>query len=297
MAIDLFSIGKFTIHGYGLMIGLGFLAAVLIGCYRAKLQGLSSDLFSSMAIYVLIFGFLGGKLLFIIVEFKKFLENPLGALGSSGFVVYGGIITGLLAIYFFCKIKKVSVASYADLIAPSIAINQGFGRIGCFMAGCCYGKETDSPIGVIFPEGCLAPAGIKLIPTQLISAIGMLLVGVLLILIARKTKYKGVITGLYLLMYSIGRFIIEFFRNDYRGTVGFLSTSQFISIFILVLSIVILVLSYKKKVPVCADNLDGATDEAREEAKEEAGAETIEENIEENNIEENNIEETGRSDE
>ena len=250
MAIDLFTIGKITIHGYGLMIGLGFLAAVLIGCYRAKLQGLSSDLFSSMAICVLIFGFLGGKLLFLIVEFKNFLANPLGALGSSGFVVYGGIITGLLTIYFFCKIKKISVMSYADLIAPSIAINQGFGRIGCFMAGCCYGKQTDSCIGVIFPEGCLAPAGVKLIPTQLISAIGMLIIGIALIIIARKTKYKGVITGLYLLLYSIGRFIIEFFRNDYRGTVGFLSTSQFISLFIFVLASAILILSYRNKVPV-----------------------------------------------
>ena len=250
MAIDLFTIGKITIHGYGLMIGLGFLAAVLIGCYRAKLQGLSSDLFSSMAICVLIFGFLGGKLLFLIVEFKNFLANPLGALGSSGFVVYGGIITGLLTIYFFCKIKKISVMSYADLIAPSIAINQGFGRIGCFMAGCCYGKQTDSCIGVIFPEGCLAPAGVKLIPTQLISAIGMLIIGIALIIIARKTKYKGVITGFYLLLYSIGRFIIEFFRNDYRGTVGFLSTSQFISLFIFVLASAILILSYRNKVPV-----------------------------------------------
>lgn len=250
MAIDLFSIGKFTIHGYGLMIGLGFLVAVLLGCYRAKLQGLSADHLSSMAICVLIFGFMGGKLLFIIVEYKDFFANPLGALGSSGFVVYGGIITGLLTIYLYCKIKKISVMSYADLIAPSIAINQGFGRIGCFLAGCCYGKETDSCIGVTFPEGCLAPAGVKLIPTQLISAIGMLLIGIALIIIARKAQYKGIITGLYLLLYSVGRFIIEFFRNDYRGAVGFLSTSQFISLFIFVLAIVILVITYKNKVPV-----------------------------------------------
>lgn len=250
MAIDLFSIGKITIHGYGLMIGLGFMAAVLIGCYRAKLQGLSADLFSSMAVWVLIIGFLGGKLLFLIVDFKNFLANPLGSLGSSGFVVYGGIISGLLTIYFFCKIKKIPVMSYADLIAPSIAINQGFGRIGCFMAGCCYGRETDSWLGVTFPEGCLAPAGVKLIPTQLISAIGMLLIGIGLILIARKAKYKGLITGLYLLLYSVGRFIIEFFRNDYRGTVGILSTSQFISLFIFVLAAGILVLTYRNKVPV-----------------------------------------------
>ena len=249
MAIDLFSIGKFTIHGYGLMIGLGFLAAVLLGCYRAKLKGLSADYLSSMAIYVLIFGFLGGKLLFIIVEFKDFLSNPLGALGSSGFVVYGGIITGILTIVIYSKIKKISVASYADLIVPSIAVNQSLGRVGCFLAGCCYGRETDSWIGVTFPEGCLAPAGVKLIPTQLISAIGMMIIAIGLILIDKKTKYKGVIAGMYLLFYSVGRFGIEFFRNDYRGEVGIFSTSQFISLFIFVISLAVLYLAYTKKVP------------------------------------------------
>lgn len=250
MAIDLFSIGKFTIHGYGLMIGLGFFLAVLIGCYRARLKGLSADHLSSMAICVLIFGFLGGKLLFLIVEFKDFIANPLGSLGSSGFVVYGGIITGILTIVVYCKIKKISVASYADLIVPSIAVNQSLGRVGCFMAGCCYGRETDSWIGVTFPEGCLAPAGIKLIPTQLISAVGMMIIAVGLMLIDKRVKYKGVIAGLYLLSYSIGRFAIEFFRNDYRGTVGILSTSQFISIFICILAAVVLYFAYRCKVPV-----------------------------------------------
>lgn len=274
MAIDLFSIGKFTIHGYGLMIGLGFMAAVLLGCYRAKLKGLSADHLSSMAICVLIFGFMGGKLLFIIVEYKDFFANPLGALGSSGFVVYGGIITGILTIVAYCKIKKISVASYADLIVPSIAVNQSLGRVGCFMAGCCYGRETDSCIGVTFPEGCLAPAGVKLIPTQLISAIGMMIIAIVLILIDRKTKYKGVIAGLYLLLYSIGRFVIEFFRNDYRGTVGIFSTSQFISLFIFLLSIGVLYLAFTKKVPV--ETLKEAEAPTEAEAPSEESTEEIE---------------------
>ncbi|MBR4169691.1 MAG: prolipoprotein diacylglyceryl transferase [Lachnospiraceae bacterium] len=250
MAIDLFSIGRFTVHGYGLMIGIGFLLGVLIGNYRAKLRGLSPDHLTNIAIFVLLFGFMGGKLLFIIVEYKDFFTDPLGALGSEGFVVYGGIITGILTIMIYCKIKKISTLTYMDLFVPSVAINQGIGRIGCFLAGCCYGRETDSPIGVVFPEGCLAPAGVKLIPTQLFSAAGMLLIAVGLILYARKAKYRGTVTGYYLLSYSIGRFIIEFFRNDYRGSVGVLSTSQFISIFIFVLASAILVISYHKKIPV-----------------------------------------------
>ncbi|MBR6452076.1 MAG: prolipoprotein diacylglyceryl transferase [Lachnospiraceae bacterium] len=250
MAIDLFSIGRFTVHGYGLMIGLGFLAAVLLGNYRAKIRGLSPDHFTNIAIFVLLFGFMGGKLMFIIAEYRDFFENPLGALGSEGFVVYGGIITGLLTIFLYCKIKKISVATYMDLFAPSVALNQGLGRIGCFLAGCCYGRPTDAWYGVSFPDGCLAPAHVKLIPTQLISAAGMLLVCAGLLLFARRAKYRLSVTGVYLLTYSIGRFGVEFLRNDYRGEVGPFSTSQFISLFMGVFAVGLLVWSFKKKVPV-----------------------------------------------
>ncbi len=245
MAIDLFSIGKFTVHGYGLMIGLGFLVAVLVGCYRAKKYGLSDDHLINLAINVLIFGFLGGKLLFIIVEFPTFLKAPMSIIGSEGFVVYGGIIAGILTIYIYCKIKKISFFSYFDILAPSVAINQAFGRIGCFLAGCCYGRETRSAIGVVFPEGALAPSGVKLIPTQLFSAGGDFLLFFGLIIYAKRAKYRGNVSACYLLFYSIGRFVIEIFRNDERGAVGMLSTSQFLSIFMFVFAIGFLVFNRK----------------------------------------------------
>lgn len=238
MCVDLFSIGNFTIHGYGLMIGIGFMLAALMGCRRAKARGLSDDIFLTMAMCVLIFGFMGGKLLFIIVEYKDFFADPLGALGSSGFVVYGGIISGVLAAAIYCRIKKASIISYIDILAPSAALNQAFGRIGCLMAGCCYGRETDSAIGIVFPEGCLAPAGVKLLPTQIMMSVADFIHVAILLVIAKKCKYRGQTMSAYLLFYSIGRFAIEFFRNDYRGSVGFLSTSQFISLFIFVLSLV-----------------------------------------------------------
>lgn len=235
MCIDLFSIGGFTVHGYGLMIGLGFVAAIYLGCFLAKKVGLSADFFTSVAIRVLIFGFMGGKLLFVIVNFSLFLSDPLGALGSEGFVVYGGIITGILTIFVSCKLKKVSFIEYMDMMSPAVLVNQGFGRIGCFMAGCCHGRETDSWIGVVFPEGCLAPAGVKLLPTQLFSAgFDLLLAGILVYVLLKKKK-TGMVSGLYLMCYGVGRFIIEIFRGDLdRGTVGVLSTSQFISIFMVI---------------------------------------------------------------
>ncbi|MDO5574200.1 MAG: prolipoprotein diacylglyceryl transferase [bacterium] len=237
MKIDLFTIGHFTVHGYGLMIGLGFLAAYLLLGYRAKKYQLSENDATNIAICVLLFGFLGGKLLYILVEFKAFLQDPLSVIGSEGFVVYGGIITGILTIYIYCRIKKLNFLQYFDILAPEVAVNQAFGRVGCFLAGCCYGRETDSAIGVVFPDGCLAPAGVKLLPTQIFSAGADLALAIILMIYARKTKYKGNVAALYLLLYSIGRPVIEYFRADERGAVGTISTSQFISIFIFLIAV------------------------------------------------------------
>ena len=246
MAIDLFSIGKFTVHGYGLMIGIGFMLAVLLGARKATKTGLSADHVTNIAICTLVFGFLGGKLLFIIVEAKDFFSNPLAVLGSQGFVVYGGIISGVASICIYCLIKKISVKQYLDVIGNYVPLTQAFGRLGCFLAGCCYGRTTDAWYGVVFPEGCLAPAGVKLIPTQLIMAAGDFVIFVLLSLVNNKKKHSGLVASCYLMFYSIGRFIIEFLRNDYRGSVGFLSTSQFIAIWTFALGMVATIIIIKK---------------------------------------------------
>lgn len=234
---EIFTIGKITIHGYGLMIAIGFLAAVLIGMYRAKKKDMSQEVILDIAIYGILFGFLGGKILYVIVEWKRFIADPWSVLGSSGFVVYGGIIAGVLAGYIYSRIKKISFVKYFDLVMPEIAIAQGFGRIGCFLAGCCYGAQTDSWLGVVFPEGSLAPSGVKLLPTQLFMSAGDFLIAIILILYARKNKVDGNVGAGYLILYGIGRFAIEFLRNDARGSVGALSTSQFISIFIVIIGI------------------------------------------------------------
>ena len=247
MAIDLFSIGKFTIHGYGLMIALGFLFALIYGTWQCKRQGLDDDFFFNLAMFVLIFGWLGGKIMFIIVEFKQFLISPMSVIGSEGFVVYGGIISGIITIYVYCKIKKMNFFSYIDIIAAAVAINQALGRVGCFLAGCCYGRETDSWVGVVFPEGCMAPAGVKLIPTQLFSAAADICMFIILCMIINSKKYiKGVPMAVYMTGYAIGRTIIECFRSDARGSVGALSTSQFISIFIGAVGALLLCLILKK---------------------------------------------------
>ena len=134
-------------------------------------------------------------------------------------------------------------------MVPFIAMVQGFGRIGCFLAGCCYGAPTDSFLGVTFPANSLAPAGIKLWPTQLFSAAGDFIICGILILVSKYNKKNGNICILYAILYAIGRFVVEFFRNDARGTVGSLSTSQFYGIFSLIvgLGIFIWAMTHKEK--------------------------------------------------
>lgn len=230
MKNDLFSIGPMTIHGYGLMIAAGILVCIFMGMQRAGKKSMNEEAVLDIAIIGVLCGFLGAKLLYVIVEFKSFLINPADVLGSEGFVVYGGIIAGVCSAIFYCRRKKLVFLEYFDLLSPSIAVAQGFGRIGCFLAGCCYGRETDSFLGVIFPEGSFAPSGIKLLPTQLFSSAGDFLIMFILLAYSRHSRRTGNVGALYLLLYGIGRFFLEFFRSDSRGTVGMLSTSQFISI-------------------------------------------------------------------
>lgn len=243
MKNELFSIGPFTVYGYGLMIAIGIIAAYLIGEYRAKKYHLDADRVFSIMIWAVLGGFLGAKLLYILTQLKEIIENP-GLLMdlTDGFVVYGGIIGGILSAMIYCRFRKLPFLKYFDLLIPSVALAQAFGRIGCFLAGCCYGRETSCAIGIVFQNSAYAPNGVRLLPTQLISSGLDFLHFLLLIWFAKHKKGDGQVAGLYLICYSIGRFILEFFRGDLiRGSVGSLSTSQFISIFVCIAGVVLMV--------------------------------------------------------
>lgn len=234
MKNNLFSVGPVSVHSYGLMIAVGYILCVLMGMRRAKKLGLDPEAILDIALLGIVAGFAGAKLLYVIVEFPTLLKNPGMVLWSEGFVVYGGIIAGVCSAIVYCKKKKLVFLDYFDLAAPSIALAQGFGRIGCFLAGCCYGRQTESWLGVVFPENQFAPSGIRLLPTQLFSSAGDFLLVAVLLLFQKKAKRRGDVGALYMLLYGIGRFAIEFFRWDDRGTVGALSTSQAISILIVI---------------------------------------------------------------
>ncbi|SHH86312.1 phosphatidylglycerol:prolipoprotein diacylglycerol transferase [Sporobacter termitidis DSM 10068] len=236
---DLLTIGGVTIHGYGLAIGVGVICAIFLAHWRAKKRGLNTDVVITLALLALIFGFVGAKLLFAVTALPDILRHPLLILTGDGFVVYGGIIGGIAAALIYCRAKKISFLPYFDLLVPSVAVAQGFGRIGCFLAGCCYGRETSAPFGVTFRDSLYAPNGVALIPTQLISSAGDFLIAAVLLLYARQDRKRGRVGGLYIILYSAGRFAVEFLRSDPRGSVGALSTSQFISIFTLILGLLL----------------------------------------------------------
>lgn len=236
---DIFSIGPVTIHGYGLMIALGIIAAFIAATKLAKSKKIDPDELYTLTFIAVFGGFACAKVLFCIVEWKSFINNPLSTLGSDGFVVYGGIIGGTLLCAFYCIHKKLPFWKYFDTVLPAVAIAQGFGRIGCFLAGCCYGRETTSPIGIAFHNSRFAPNDIPLIPTQLFSSAGCFILAAVLFMYSKKKRPDGCTGALYLILYSIGRFIIEIFRNDFRGVIGPLSTSQFISCFILLSGIIL----------------------------------------------------------
>ncbi len=262
---ELLQIGPFTVYGYGLMIAIGVLVAYSVGEYRAKKQGLDPDSLFWITVSCLVGGILGAKLLFIIVEMKSIIADPSILLDvTHGFVVYGGIIGGIGVGYLYCKRKKLEFLKYFDLVMPSIAIAQGFGRVGCMFAGCCYGRETDGWFHVIYHSSDFAPNGVALIPTQMIMAIlNFAHFFILAFLIKKLVKYDGQIAGFYLVFYSVGRFLLEYLRNDPRGSVDILSTSQFISLFILAAGVgTILFCGYLgKKRAAAVDN--GLTEETK----------------------------------
>ena len=237
----LFEIFGLKLYGYGLMIAIGIICAVLLFTKRAKNKNYNEEHIFNMTIIAIVCGILGGKILYIITDFQYILENPMLIIKDFGvgFVIYGAITGGVLAVYLYSRSKKWNTLEVFDLAIPGLALAQGFGRIGCFLAGCCYGAETDLPIGIAFPKDSLAPSGISLYPTQVMSSVFDFALAIFLLWYSKRCKKNGRVFAMYLILYSIGRFLVEFLRNDPRGRVGILSTSQFIAIFTLILGVVI----------------------------------------------------------
>ncbi|MDL2235108.1 prolipoprotein diacylglyceryl transferase [Christensenellaceae bacterium OttesenSCG-928-L17] len=245
MHIELFSIGSLSIKTYGFMMAVGVLSAVALCIYRGRKRGISEDLIMNIVLICLFAGLVGAKVFHYVGNLPAIIKDPSLLLNiGSGFVVYGGIIFGILAGFLYCRKKKEPFLQMADFIIPAVPLAQGFGRLGCFFAGCCYGIETDAWYGVHFPT---MAEGVRVIPTQLLSSAGDFLIAAILLLLSRRKRFDGQILVGYMLLYGVGRFFIEYLRNDPRGSVGIFSTSQFISLFVVSFGVAAFVFLRKKK--------------------------------------------------
>lgn len=232
----LIRIGPLTIHTYGFLIAMGFIIGLGLAIHRAKKEGISSDKIMDLSFYILLAAIIGSRLLFILINFNHYLDNPMDIfkIWEGGLVFYGGVMLAVPAAIWYVKKNSLSVWTTADIFAPSIAIGHVFGRLGCLAAGCCYGKAASSlPWGIIFSyPGCLAPTNVLLHPTQLYESAGEFINFLILMTLSRYKSFNGQLFMTYILLYSVLRFIVEFFRGDVaRGFIApYLSVSQGISI-------------------------------------------------------------------
>lgn len=233
----LFSIGPVTLHSYGLMVAIGVLAAARYLTKNARRLGKSEDEMVDLILVTVISGFVAARLLYVIYEFDYFEKNLLDvfAIWKGGLVFYGGLIGGVIGFLGFARIKKWPILKTLDLFTPATVLAQGFGRIGCFLNGCCYGKETHSFIGVTFPF-----SGVPLHPTQLYEAFfSFMLFGFLVWAYRRRNVTVGMTSFLYFTLQPLGRFLIDFLRNDTARFVLGLTSAQWTSAGLFVAALIV----------------------------------------------------------
>jgi phosphatidylglycerol:prolipoprotein diacylglycerol transferase len=245
----LLELGPITVYTYGVLLAAAYLLGLKLAMVRAKARGLDAARVLDLGIYIIISALIGAKLLLLITDFKTFTNDPreLLTLARSGGVFYGGLILAVSVALWYIRKVGLPLWTTCDVFAPGIALGHVIGRFGCLFAGCCYGKPTTLPWGITFTDPFAAanvgtPLNQALHPTQLYEAGAEFLILIVLLITERKGRpFAGRTFWLYMLLYAISRFIIEFFRGDERGTVGMFSTSQFISIILAPLAISMLV--------------------------------------------------------
>jgi phosphatidylglycerol:prolipoprotein diacylglycerol transferase len=233
----------FTLHTYGLLLAAAFLTGLYVAGRQARKAGLDAARVSDLGVYVLIAGLIGAKLLLLVVDFQHFRQHPeeLLSIFQSGGVFYGGLIAALPVAAWYAWRHKLAGWATADVLAPGVAIGQAIGRLGCFAAGCCYGRPSDVAWAVTFRDAYAnryvgTPLDIALHPTQIYESLLTLLIFFALLWVAAHKRFHGQVAISYVVLYAAARFTVEFYRGDTaRGSVfgGALSTSQFIAILML----------------------------------------------------------------
>ncbi len=224
----LLRIGPVNLYTYGALLAIAFLVGIYLAMRAAEREGIEPELIADMGILGILSSILGARLFYIIFyDLRHTLENPgqLLKLQQTGLVFYGGLTFAVAAGIVFCRIKKVSVPLILDVAAPSIALGQSIGRIGCFMSGCCYGTPAGVPWAVKFPH----LAHLRH-PTQLYESLAAFAIFLALIWFRNRKTARGQVAWLYVTMYATARFAIEFVRGDNAQVVLGLTFSQVVSL-------------------------------------------------------------------
>ncbi len=222
----LFHIGSLTIYTYGVLVALGFMVGSLWVAQRAKEAGENVDLYLQGILGIIIAGFIGARVLYVIYFPQTYLEHPIRIiLDRGGLVWYGGLIAAGITSFCIMKLNKLSIAKFGDIVMVPAALGLAIGRIGCFMAGCCYGKPTNMPWGVQFPPYHLTyPAFVH--PTELYESASLILLTIILQSIYTRSKTPGVTMALFFVGYGIIRFTIEYLRGDVVYWIGHIFTAS-----------------------------------------------------------------------
>jgi phosphatidylglycerol---prolipoprotein diacylglyceryl transferase len=246
----LLKIGPFELPTYGVLLATGLTVAILLARRRAMTVGLPGDRIADLALWMVLWGLVGAKVLLVITD-PSYLTSLGGLWGvvRAGGVFYGGLIAAVAAAVVLLRRYSLPFLPVADVLAPSIALGHFFGRLGCFSAGCCYGAACSKPWAVVFTNPRAAevsgtPLNVPIHPTQLYEAAFNLLNYFFLAWLFRRRLSAGTVLAAYLIAYGTARFIIEFYRGDAdRGFVfgGLLSTSQAIAAVVVPLAVVLLV--------------------------------------------------------
>ena len=253
----LFEVAGFPVYTYGVLLAAAYLLGLQFALVRARARGLDANRVMDLGIWIIISALVGAKLLLLIVDFDTFSRNPreLLTLLRSGGVFYGGLIAAVAVAMWYMRTHRLPVWGVSDAFAPGIALGHVIGRMGCFFAGCCFGKATDVAWAITFTNEYAAqnvgtPLNIPLHPTQLYEAgAELIILGVLLLLERKGRGFPGRTFWSYMFLYGVTRFVIEFYRGDPRGMVGALSTSQFVSVILVPVSIVMLILLSRRQAP------------------------------------------------
>lgn len=245
-----------TIYTYGFMVAVAFVVGMIWVSRESRRVGQDPAKAMDLAFYMIVAAIVGSRILHVLVsERERFFQNPLilFKIWEGGLVFYGGLIACLLVAVWYIRRHRLPMWTTCDIFAPGIALGHVFGRLGCLMAGCCYGRTAiGSWCAITFPNNpsSFAPTGIPLYPTQLMEASGEFVIFWILFFLRKYKKFEGQLIATYLIAYAILRSVVEYFRGDVdRGFLiePWISTSQFISLVMLTLGVVIYVVRWKKK--------------------------------------------------